>query len=146
MEQLHGREEGAPPPVDLKVERRNGEFVRGLITAGCVCTVHDVSDGGLAVAIAEMAVASGIGASVAAPAGALRSAFWFGEDQARYVLTANAVEAGRIVAEAKLAGIPAFVLGITLGEALKIDGEGEIPVARLRQGHEEWLPKLMAGA
>ena len=146
VREIHGREEGAPPPVDLKVERRNGEFVRGLITAGCVCTVHDVSDGGLAVAIAEMAVASGIGASVAAPAGALRSAFWFGEDQARYVLTANAVEAGRIVAEAKLAGIPAFVLGITLGEALKIDGEGEIPVARLRQGHEEWLPKLMAGA
>ncbi len=146
VREIHGREEGAPPPVDLKMERRNGEFVRGLITSGRVNTVHDVSDGGLAVAIAEMAMASGIGASVAAPATVSRAGFWFGKDQARYVLTASAAEAEHICAEAKLAGISAFVLGTTLGEALKIDGEVAFPVTRLRQGHEEWLPKLMAGA
>jgi len=146
VREIHGREDGTPPPVDLKAERRNGEFVRGFITSGRVSTVHDVSDGGLAVAIAEMAMASGIGASVAAPATVSRAGFWFGEDQARYVLSATAAEAEQICAQAKQAGIAAFVLGTTHGEALKIDGEDAFPVARLRQGHEEWLPKLMAGA
>ena len=82
-----GREEGAPPPVDLAAERRNGEFVASLIRAGRVSAVHDLSDGGLAVALAEMAMAGGIGASVEARR-ASSHAFFFGEDQGRYVLTA----------------------------------------------------------
>ena len=61
-----GREEGAPPPVDLAAERRNGEFVASLIAEGRVTAVQDLSDGGLAVALAEMAMAGGIGASVEA--------------------------------------------------------------------------------
>ena len=56
LRELHGREDGAPPPVDLEVGRRNGDFVRGLITDGTVRACHDVSDGGLLVAIAEMAM------------------------------------------------------------------------------------------
>ena len=64
LREICGREEGAPPPVDLAAERRNGDFVRGLIRAGRVDTVHDCSDGGLAVALAEMAMAGGIGASI----------------------------------------------------------------------------------
>ena len=81
-----GREEGAPPPVDLAAERRNGEFVASLIRKATVSAVHDLSDGGLAVALAEMAMAGGIGASVEAQG--LSHAFFFGEDQGRYVLTA----------------------------------------------------------
>ncbi len=54
-----GREEGAPPPVDLAAERRNGEFVLSLIRAGRLSAAHDLSDGGLAVALAEMAIAGG---------------------------------------------------------------------------------------
>ena len=61
---VSGREDGAPPPVDLAVERRNGDFVRSLIVSGLVDTVHDLSDGGLAVALAEMAIAGGIGATL----------------------------------------------------------------------------------
>src|SRR5262249_59707209 len=79
-----GREEGAPPPVDLAVEKRNGDFVRGLIGDGVATAVHDLSDRGLAVSLAEMAMASGIGAKLDA---AGDHAFWFGEDQARYVVT-----------------------------------------------------------
>ena len=83
------REEGAPPPVDLAVERRNGDFVRALIGEGVATAVHDVADGGLLVALAEMAMASGIGAELdRTPLAA--HAFWFGEDQARYVLTVKA--------------------------------------------------------
>ena len=58
-----GREEGAPPPVDLVEERENGDFVRALIGDGLVTAAHDISDGGLLVALAEMAMASGIGAT-----------------------------------------------------------------------------------
>ena len=83
-----GREEGAPPPVDLAAERRNGEFVLVLIAAGRVSAVHDVSDGGLAVALAEMAIASGIGATIdAAAVEGEPHGFFFGEDQGRYVVT-----------------------------------------------------------
>ena len=89
LREICGREEGAPPPVDLAAERRNGDFVRALIGEGLASAVHDVSDGGLLVALAEMAMASGIGAALdAAPFAA--HAFWFGEEQARYVVTAAA--------------------------------------------------------
>ena len=93
LREMHGREEGAPPPVDLGHERRVGEFVRALISEGLVTAVHDLSDGGLAVALAEMAMASGIGAIVRQPDGDPAAAF-FGEDQGRYLLTAPDEHAG----------------------------------------------------
>jgi phosphoribosylformylglycinamidine synthase len=144
VREILGREEGPAPAVDLKVERRNGEFVRGLITSGRVTTVHDASDGGLAVAIAEMAMSSGIGATVTTPKTSSRTGFWFGEDQARYVLAVPAPEAERLLSEAKLAGVPALKLGETGGAALVFDGEPAASVATLKAAHEEWLPKLMA--
>ncbi len=144
VREILGREEGAAPAVDLKTERRNGDFVRGLIAAGRVTTVHDVSDGGLAVALAEMAMSSGIGATVATPKTSSRTGFWFGEDQARYVLAVPSTEAERILSEAKLAGVPALKLGETGGAGLVFDGEAAVPVAVLKAAHEEWLPKLMA--
>ena len=101
-----GREEGAPPPVDLAAERRNGEFVASLIRGGRVSAVHDLSDGGLAVALAEMAMAGGIGATVEAEGG--EHAFFFGEDQGRYVLTAPPAESAAIAEEAKRLDVPAL--------------------------------------
>jgi phosphoribosylformylglycinamidine synthase len=144
VREIHGREEGAAPAIDLKIERRNGDFVRGLISSGRVTTVHDASDGGLAVAIAEMAMSSGIGATVSTPKTSSRTGFWFGEDQARYVLAVPAPEAERLMSEAKLAGVPALKLGETGGTALVFDGEPAVSVAALKSAHEEWLPKLMA--
>jgi phosphoribosylformylglycinamidine synthase len=144
VREIHGREEGAVPALDLKVERRNGDFVRGLISSGHVTTVHDASDGGLAVTIAEMAMSSGIGATVTAPKAASRTGFWFGEDQARYVLAVPAVEVERLLSDAKLAGVPAFKLGETGGTTLTFDSEAAVSVAALRAANEEWLPKLMA--
>jgi phosphoribosylformylglycinamidine synthase len=140
-----GREEGAPPPVDLSVERRNGDFVRSLITAGRVTACHDLSDGGLAVALAEMAIAGGVGATISAlPAGANHAAL-FGEDQARYVVTAPAASADAVMAEAKAAGVPASVIGATGGTALALPGETPLAIAALKSAHDTWLPDYMSG-
>jgi phosphoribosylformylglycinamidine synthase subunit PurL len=146
LREIHGREEGSAPPLDLKVERKNGEFVRTLIEERRVTAVHDCSDGGLAVAIAEMAMSSGIGATLARPAAITRHAFWFGEDQSRYVVTVPTNDADRILSDARLAGIPALKLGTTGGNALKLDGEDPFPTGRLRELNEAWLPKLMGAA
>jgi phosphoribosylformylglycinamidine synthase II len=142
LREILGREEGAPPPVDLKIERRNGEFVRELIIAGRITAVHDCSDGGLAVTVAEMAMASGIGATLATPPGKRPAEFWFGEDQARYVITATSANADKILADAHAVGIPAQKLGVTFDTSVKVDAE-QIQVAALKRGHEEWLPRLM---
>ncbi len=140
-----GREEGAPPPVDLAIERRNGDAVRTLITAQRVSACHDLSDGGLAVALAEMAMAGGIGATIdALPAGPVHAVL-FGEDQARYLVTVPAASAAAVLAELKAAGVPALALGRTGGDALALPGEAAIVVAALKSAHETWLPAYMAG-
>jgi phosphoribosylformylglycinamidine synthase len=140
-----GREEGAPPPVDLALERRNGEFVRGLIAGGKVATCHDLSDGGLAVALAEMAMARGVGATVETLPVGPAHAVLFGEDQARYVVAVPAAEAEAVIAAAKAAGVPALAIGRTGGAMLSLPGEPALAVADLRKIHEDWLPSYMAG-
>src|SRR5262249_57845563 len=82
LRELHGREEGAPPPIDLAAEKRNGDFIRTQILAGTVTACHDCADGGLLVALAEMAVAGDLGATLRTPAelGGPPHAFSFGED------------------------------------------------------------------
>jgi phosphoribosylformylglycinamidine synthase len=143
--QVCGREEGAPPPVDLAAERRNGDFVRGLIAGAHVTAVHDLSDGGLAVALAEMAMAGGVGATLTATA-PQQHGFLFGEDQARYLLTARPQDVPGIEAAAAAAGVPLQMIGATGGEALTLPGETPIVIADLVNAHEGWLPAYMASA
>jgi len=144
LRDICGREEGAPPPVDLAAERRSGDLVRALITEGLVNAVHDVSDGGLLVALAKMAIAGGFGAALeAAPFAA--HAFWFGEEQGRYVVTTAAAAREGIVARARAAGVPVLRLGITGGDALTPKGERPILVAKLRDSFEAWFPAYMGG-
>ncbi len=169
LREVCGREEGAPPPVDLAVEKRNGDFVRGLIHTGQVNAVHDISDGGLLVTLAEMCFGSkGLGVrlnthchpersegslaectslqgdSSAAPQNDNTHAFFFGEDQARYAVTTSAAHAAKLILEAKALNIDVFTLGdVTNSGALEIEGEGIVQVAALKQLHEEFLPKLM---
>ena len=103
-----------------------------------------MSDGGLLVALAEMAMASGLGAELeAAPLAA--HAFWFGEDQARYVLTVPAAAADKTVARARAAAVSVRRLGTTGGDALTLAGERPILVAKLCESFESWLPTYMAG-
>lgn len=146
LREIEGREDGAPPPIDLPVEKRNGDFVRTLIQDGRVTACHDCSDGGLLVAIAEMAMASGIGARLdAVPRGQPAHAAWFGEDQARYVVTAQPAEAERILTEARALNVPATRLGTTAGLELTLPDEKPILVSELKGLHEGWFPAFMAG-
>lgn len=138
------REEGAPPPVDLAVEKRNGDFVRDLIRGGKVSAVHDLSDGGLLVALAEMAMAGKMGAELeAAPAASNSLGYWFGEDQARYVLTVPAAQAEALKKSAAQADVPLARIGRTGGDVLQVAGEGALAISALRELSENWLPNYM---
>jgi phosphoribosylformylglycinamidine synthase len=143
LRELLGREDGAPPPVDLDAERRNGDLVRGLIGDGLVGACHDLSDGGLLVAVAEMALAGGIGAALEpAAAGDLPDhAFWFGEDQGRYLVTA--ADPAAVLARATAAGVPAAEIGRTGGDSLTLGDTAAISLGTLRTAHEGWLPAYM---
>jgi phosphoribosylformylglycinamidine synthase len=145
---LCGREEGAPPPVDLDAEKRNGDFIRSLIREVVTKTVHDVSDGGLVVALAEMAIASGgIGAVLKPPlAEAPGHAYWFGEDQARYVVVVAASAVDGVLARAAAAGVPTTHIGVTGGEALILAGERPLRIKGLTERFERWFPTYMSGA
>ncbi|MCO4055615.1 MAG: phosphoribosylformylglycinamidine synthase subunit PurL [Bosea sp.] len=144
LRDICGRAEGAPPPVDLAVERRNGEAVRRLINAGDLTAVHDLSDGGLALALAEMAMSAGIGARIdALPAGLPAHAALFGEDQARYVVTCAPASADRVMKALAAADAPVHLLGRTGGDALLLPGEAPIPVKDLKAAHEGWFPAFM---
>ena len=145
LREIEGKEEGGAPKVDLAAEKKNGDFVRGLIEAGRVDTVHDVSDGGLIIAIAEMTLQRGIGASVGQAEIADAIGFWFGEDQARYVIAAPFAEAEKIVAEARAGYIFVAELGKTGGDALTIDDKDSVKLAKLSTAHEAWFPRFMAG-
>ncbi len=144
LREILGREEGAPPPVDLAQEKAHGDFVRALIGDGMVSAVHDLSDGGLAVALAEMAMAGGIGATVSAPGGD-SAASWFGEDQGRYLLAASPDKADEILRRAAQAGLPVALIGETGGDSLRLGAAAPVPVRDLREAHEGWMPAYMAG-
>jgi phosphoribosylformylglycinamidine synthase len=149
LREVCGREEGAPPHVDLGAERRNGDFVRGLIRSGEVDTVHDCSDGGVAVALAEMAMMSGIGITIQdrdAPSALPRHAFLFGEDGARYILTCPGASMYDLRRRASDSGVPTWYLGTTGGDAVVLPGETPVSIAELESLHEGWLPGYMAGA
>jgi phosphoribosylformylglycinamidine synthase len=141
LREIEGREEGAPPPVDLAIERRNGDFVRDLIASGCVDTAHDVSDGGLLVAIAEMAMAGNIGAALTTTASI---AGLFAEDQARYVIAVPSEESERILATARKMSVSAAQIGTTGSNQLKVGGAA-VSLAQLKSAHEAWFPGYMSG-
>ncbi len=147
--EILGREDGPPPPVDLAMERRHGDFVRALIEAGRISTCHDISDGGLLVAVAEMclaALAEGreIGAAIDLPDGAVSTHGWlFGEDQARYLISADAASAKTIIEDAAKANIPINVIGLSGGATLTLRGSDAISLSELQRAHEDWLPDYM---
>jgi phosphoribosylformylglycinamidine synthase II len=162
LREICGREEGAPPPVDLAAEKRNGDFVRTLIERKLATAVHDVSDGGLAVAVAEMAMAGRIGADLraaldvrsegAANIGASEApnvishaAFWFGEDQARYVITVREGDMAAVLELAGVKGVAARRIGAVGGNALTLPAQRPILVATLSERFESWLPGYMSG-
>jgi phosphoribosylformylglycinamidine synthase len=135
LREIHGQEAGAPPPVDLAAERAHGEFVRKLIAEGKVSAVHDVSDGGLLVALAEMAMASGIGCKLEEIGDHFTA---FGEDQGRYIVTSAMADT------IQAAGIPMTRIGTTGGDA--VSGPGfSVEIATLREANVAFFRDWMEG-
>ena len=150
LRDICGRAEGAPPPVDLASEKRNGDFVRALVRDGRVAAVHDVSDGGLLVALAEMTQRRGIGATLLAEAldyadAPPAHALLFGEDQGRYILACAPDHVDAIEAAARKHGVPLRRIASTGGDALTLPGEPPILIQELRRAQDEWLPRFMNG-
>jgi phosphoribosylformylglycinamidine synthase len=136
-----GREDGAPPPVDLEAERRIGNFVRMLIQGGHVACVHDLSEGGLVAAAAETALASGVGITLNVEPGPRAHALLFAEDQARYLVAT--ADPDTLLQAARTAGVFADVVGQAGGDRLACPGLFDLSLAELRQAHEGWMPGFM---
>jgi phosphoribosylformylglycinamidine synthase II len=146
LREICGREEGLPPPVDLALERLNGAFVRDAIARGWLAACHDLADGGLYVALAEMALASGIGADLEVPKDCDTTAGWlFGEEQARYLLAIAPDRLGAVFELARTRGVLARRVGTTGGRALTLDRGSAISLDELAEVYEGWLPAYMAG-
>jgi phosphoribosylformylglycinamidine synthase len=148
LREVLGREEGAPPPVDLALERRHGDFVRKLIKSGQVKTVHDLSDGGLAAAAVDVALASNLGLRLDNPTQVADHGFFFGEDQGRYLVALPAAGVEALLAAAQAANVAAAVVGQAGGHAVTLAGQAgalvTLGVDDLRKAHEAWLPRYMA--
>jgi phosphoribosylformylglycinamidine synthase II len=142
LAELFGREEGDAPPVDLAAERAAGEFVRAANAAGLVAAAHDLGDGGVALAAAEMALAGGTGVEIFAEPSLAPAAWFFGEDQGRYLLAAAPEDSDRLVVMALDAGVPLKVVGEAGGEALRL-GTAAVPLAALRDAHARGLPRFL---
>ncbi|HVF83299.1 MAG TPA: phosphoribosylformylglycinamidine synthase subunit PurL [Sphingomicrobium sp.] len=145
LAEIMNRKDGGPPTVDLAAERRNGEFVRQMIVRELVTAVHDLSDGGMLVALAEMAFAAGIGAEFDRLF--LREhqptpAVLFGEEQGRYLVTTS--NSDPLVRAMATDGIPHTRIGSIGGHAITI-GEKSIAISDLRAAHEGFFPRLMGG-
>ena len=145
LSEILSREDGAPPPVDLSVEKLNGDYVRKLIRSRRVNAVHDLSDGGLAVAACEMAFGSGKGMSLSAPANGKRHGWLFGEDQARYLLAVEKNSVNPVISTAKTKGISAQIVGTVGGDRIQADDAFDVALDKLRAANEAWLPNLMSG-
>ncbi|WP_162178271.1 phosphoribosylformylglycinamidine synthase subunit PurL [Parvularcula oceani] len=142
LRDLFALTEGAPPPVDLAAERKAGELVRKLIGTSPVTAVHDVSDGGILVAAAEMALGCGEGLALTTPVKERRAAYWFGEDQGRYLIAVPAAEADNVVLKCAMGGVQASRLGVFGGDAIVLDGRDRLDLLTLHRLHEDTLPSL----
>jgi len=144
LREIGNREEGAPPPVDLELEKLNGNYVRRLIRNRRVHAAHDCSDGGLLIAATEMALASKTGLTIDRPNDScILSGWYFGEDQARYLLAVEQDSINPVISTAGGLGIQAQKIG-TFGGNRMISNDGlDIELSEIRSIYEAWLPDLM---
>ena len=145
LREIHGRKEGPPPPVDLKAECGVATFICDSIADGTVTAVHDISDGGFLVAVAEMALAGDIGASIDLGERSNSTGWAFGEDQSSYVATVpDGLAFVRALSDPR---VSAIVMGTTGGTSIDVslmgNVESSVTLADLRAAHEGFFPKLM---
>ncbi|RFD20410.1 phosphoribosylformylglycinamidine synthase subunit PurL [Komagataeibacter melaceti] len=142
LREILGSQDGEPPTLDLAAERRNGDFVRELIGQRTIIACHDVADGGVLVAVAEMVMAGQAGCVLDSPQSGMRpEAFWFGEDQSRYIVAVR--DGTALAAMAERAGVPCRRLGRSGGQGLTLPNGSTISKERLVAVHSEFFPRLM---
>ena len=145
LREILNREDGAPPPVDLEAEKRYGDYARKLIRLRRVNAVHDLSDGGLAIAACEMAFTNNKGVTLSAPPNMIKRHAWlFGEDQARYLLAVDEHSVNPVISTAKDKGMLAQIVGKIGGDRVSAAGAFDVSLVGLREKHEGWLPKFMS--
>jgi phosphoribosylformylglycinamidine synthase subunit PurL len=146
LRDIEGREEGAPPPVNLQQEHRIGMLVHALIHGGQVSAVHDLSDGGLACAATDMALASRCGVHLMASDTLSDAAWFFGEDQGRYLIAVKTGAVDALLDQAQQASVDAKVVGTMKGEDVVLGDAMPLALDLLSQKHENWLPAYMEDA
>ena len=137
LKELFDREDGDAPHVDLGAERVAGEFISYAHLSGLITAAHDLSDGGLALAAADMALAANLGVTIKDG----DTGWFFGEDQARYILAAK--DAGALIAAAQKAGVPAEAIGSVGGSDIQL-GSSKVSLADIREANENGLPNIAA--
>ena len=133
----------AAPPVDLETEKQHGIFLREVLASGLAQSAHDLSGGGLAVALAEMALGENIGATLQIPENTHPHRFLFSEDQARYVIALDKKNLPHIKKRAQEKKIPLTLIGETGGSDLTFGNAAPISLESLRKAHESWFPSYM---
>jgi phosphoribosylformylglycinamidine synthase len=145
----HGLLGGPPPAVDLDAAARLHGLVAALVAERVVGGVHDCSDGGLAVALAEMAIAGEVGFAVS-PTGSLAAMApalaCFSESASRVVLSVAPDRVGEVLRRAEEAGVPATELGEATGERLVMEGAFDVALADAATAWREALPRALGAA
>jgi phosphoribosylformylglycinamidine synthase II len=136
---VHGLDGGMPPRADVAAARTTHELLRGLVADGLVDGVHDCSDGGLAVALAEMAIAGGCGFEVAI-GGAIDC---FSESASRVVCAVDPLLAGQLLERAHAAGVPATEIGEVRGDRLVADGAFDVPLVDATRAWRDAIPNAL---
>ncbi len=143
LRDILNRTDGDAPHVDLSMEKKNGEFVRHLIETGMITTCHDLSDGGLALALAEMVIKSKKGIKAQLTGQTPPHAELFGEDQARYLIAVNAPELPKVIAAGKQSSVDLQIVGKVEGDHLEVENQFKLSVDSLHDAYENWFPNFM---
>ncbi|MBI2169264.1 MAG: phosphoribosylformylglycinamidine synthase subunit PurL [Actinobacteria bacterium] len=145
---VHGLDGGVPPAADIELARRLHDLVASLVRGRVVGGVHDCSDGGLAVCLAEMAVGGEVGArvelSLAPGAGGLvPAAALFSESANRVVVAVAADRVGEVLAAAQAASVPAADVGVAGGDRFVVEGCVDLALADVDAAWRDAIPSLM---
>ncbi|WP_290589427.1 phosphoribosylformylglycinamidine synthase subunit PurL [Alicyclobacillus sp.] len=154
-----GRPAGDAPRCDLAAERRLIELLQALAKERLVRAAHDVSEGGLAVTLAEMAIAGGVGVTVAVPQahqgdaasldGRIRAGWLFSEAQGRAVVEVAEADMARVMSLAREAGVPSVRLGATGGHRIRVTARDgvwlDVPLAVAADTYRGVLPRALDG-
>jgi phosphoribosylformylglycinamidine synthase len=140
----HGLRDGMPPAADLDAAVAVHDLVRTLVRARVVDGVHDCSDGGLAVAVAEMAIVGNCGAEMTRPDDLVPALMWFSESASRVVLSVPASGVDDVVARARDAAVPAVDIGVAAGDRLR-SPDFDVALADAADAWRGAIPRALEG-